>query len=36
MRSDFTEFKDKTAQDLEKLRMELQQYTDKETGDLKK
>lgn len=36
MRSDFTAFKDQTAIDLDKLRMEMQQYTDKETGDLKK
>ena len=36
MRSDFNEFKDKTAVDLDKLRMEMMQYTDKETGDLKK
>lgn len=36
MRNDFTSFKEQNAIDLEKLRNDLQNYTDKETGDLKK
>ena len=36
MRNDFTSFKEQTAIDLDKLRRELQAYTDKEIGDFKK
>ena len=36
MRNDFTSFKEQTAIDLDKLRMELQAYTDKEIGDFKR
>ena len=35
MRNDFTSFKEQNAIDLDKLRMELQAYTDKEIGDFK-
>lgn len=35
MRSDFTEYKTKTAQDLEQLKLELIAYTDKETDAVK-
>ena len=36
VRQDFTDFKTQMAADLDKLRQELINYTDKETGDLKK
>ena len=36
VRSELSTFQSKTAQDLEGLRLELQAYTDRETGDVKK